>query len=142
VSEVESQAIFDFAETIFPDSQKVRGGTVAEAEENIDMACGVDVSGVYLDLHSYGGFVVYPWSFADNVLPDDVELQTMARKLASEVFPINYEALIYAAKVASAPFKIPKGPDVLSLEVESTTSNSVTVTVLVSDEERSSYCLW
>lgn len=59
MSEVESQAIFDFAETIFPDSQKVRGGTVAEAEENIDMACGVDVSGVYLDLHSYGGFVVY-----------------------------------------------------------------------------------
>jgi hypothetical protein len=163
---------------------------VAEAEENVDTACGVDVTGVYLDLHSYGGLVVYPWGFAENVVsPDDEELQTMARKLASfgeyglwgpgqpnfeytvgggttdtmyglhcvasfglevgttfyeecnqfedEVFPINYESLIYAAKVASAPFKIPKGPDVLSLEIESSTLDSITVTVLVSDEERS-----
>jgi carboxypeptidase T len=55
----------------------------------------------------------------------------------AEVFPSNYEALIYATKVASAPFKIPKGPDVMSLEIESTITNSVTVTVLVSDTERS-----
>jgi hypothetical protein len=55
----------------------------------------------------------------------------------AKVFPINYETLIYAAKVASAPFKIPKGPDVLLLEIISTTSDSVNVTVLVSDEERS-----
>jgi hypothetical protein len=189
LSEVESKAIFDFAESIFPDSQKVRGATVAEVEENIDMACGVDVTGVYLDLHSYGGLVHYPWGFQKVESPDDVELETMARKLASfgqyglwgpgqpdflyevsgdtvdtmygfhcvpsfafevgtdfyeecsqfedEVFPTNYEALLYAAKVASAPFKISKGPDVLSLEIESTTSNSIIVTVVVSDEERS-----
>jgi hypothetical protein len=189
LSEVESQAIFEFAESIFPDNQKVRGATVAEAEKNVDTACGVDVTGVFLDLHAAGGQVYYPWGFANVASPDDVELQTMARKLASfgnyklwgpgqpdfgyavggdttdtmyglycvasfgfevgnafyeecnqfeaEVFPINYQALIYAARVARAPFKIPKGPDVLSLEIESTISDSITMTVLVSDEERS-----
>jgi hypothetical protein len=154
------------------------------------MSCGVNVTGVYLDLHAFGDLILYPWGFSENLTsPDDLELQTLARKLASfgqyglwaagqpdflyasaggtldtmyglhcvaslgfevgekfyeecnhfedDIFPMNYEALIYAAKVASAPFKIPKGPDVLSLEVESTTSDSIIVTVLVSDEERS-----
>jgi hypothetical protein len=189
LSEVESQAVFDFAESIFPGSQR-RGATVADAEANATAACGVDVTGVYLDLHSSGGIVYYPWGWLDNVAsPDDAELQTMARKLASfggyglwgpgqpeflypvsgdmsdtmygyhcvasfgfevgttfyenctsfeeTVFPVNYNALLYAAKVASAPFKIPKGPDVLSLKIENTTSDSITVTVLVSDEKRS-----
>jgi hypothetical protein len=189
LSEVESQAIFDFAESIFPGGQK-RGATVADAEANATVACGVDVTGVYLDLHSAGGLVYYPWGWADNVAsPDDTELQTMARKLASfggyglwgpgqpdflypvggditdtmygyrcvasfgfevgttfyescanfedTVFPVNAEALLYAAKVASSPFNIPKGPDVLSLNIENTTSDSITVTALVSDEQRS-----
>jgi carboxypeptidase T len=54
----------------------------------------------------------------------------------ANVFPENYEALIYASKVASAPFRIPKGPDILSLEIESTMDN-ILVMVLVSNEERS-----
>jgi carboxypeptidase T len=45
--------------------------------------------------------------------------------------------LKYAAKVANAPFKTPKGPDVMKLGIQSTTSNSVTVKVDVSDVERS-----
>jgi tRNA threonylcarbamoyladenosine modification (KEOPS) complex Pcc1 subunit len=45
--------------------------------------------------------------------------------------------LIYSAKVASAPFRIPKGSDVLSLKIKSTKLDSITVTVSVSDEERS-----
>jgi hypothetical protein len=53
------------------------------------------------------------------------------------LFPVKYEALLYAAKVASAPFKIPKGPDVLSLNIEDTTLDSITVTALVSDDQRS-----
>jgi hypothetical protein len=189
LSEPESKAIYDFAESIFPNDQK-RGTTVAKAEANANKACDVDVTGVYLDLHSYARLVYYPWGWAKNKKsPDDTELQTMARKLASfggyglwgpgqpdflyavggdsidtmyglycvaaigfevgnrfyetckdfqdKTFRVNYEALIYAAKVASAPFRIPKGPDILSLEIKSTTSDNITVTVLVSDEKRS-----
>jgi hypothetical protein len=189
LSEPETKAIFDFAELIFPKGQK-RGATVAKAEANAKKACGVDVTGIYLDLHSHGGQISYPWGWGRNkVSPDDTELQTMARKLASfggyglwgpgqpdfayaaagdsvdtmyglhyvgsfgfevgnrfyeicedfedKTYLANLEALIYSTKVTSAPFTIPKGPDVLSLEIKSTTANSITVTVLVSDKDRS-----
>jgi hypothetical protein len=189
LSEPETKAIYDFAELIFPNGQK-RGATVAKAEANAKKACGVDITGVYLDLHSSGGQIIYPWVWGRNkVSPDDTELQTMARKLASfgryglwgpkqpdfvyaasggsvdtmyglhcvasfgfevgndfyeicedfedNTYPVNLQALIYSTKVASAPFRIPKGPDVLSLKIQSTTADSITVTVSVSDKFRS-----
>ena len=40
-----------------------------------------DASGIFLDLHSYGGLVLWPWGFTNQAAPNASALQTLGRKL-------------------------------------------------------------
>jgi len=71
-SEPETFAIEAYAATIFPD---VRGPA-------IDDPAPEDASGIFLDLHSYGGQVLWPYGFDPVVAPNGTALQTLGRKLA------------------------------------------------------------
>ena len=39
------------------------------------------MSGMYVDIHSYGGYVFYPWGYRDAATPDDKALQALGRKV-------------------------------------------------------------
>ena len=71
-SEPETAAIEAYAASIFPD---VRG-------PEIDDAAPDDASGIFIDLHSYGGLVVWPFGFAPVDSGNNAALRTLGRKLA------------------------------------------------------------
>lgn len=71
-SEPEVQAIQNYVRMIFPDQ---RGPTLIDPAPN-------DASGVFLDIHSYGQLVLWPWGFADIQAPNNTALQTLGRKFA------------------------------------------------------------
>lgn len=68
-SEPETRAIRDYMLSIFPDQ---RGTGAAPA----------DTTGIFLDLHTYGQYVLWPWGYSDNTTPNDAQLQTLGRKFA------------------------------------------------------------
>jgi len=68
-SEPETRAIRDYMLSLFPD-QRDSG------------AAPLDATGVFVDLHSYGGDVLWPWSYTSGTTPNDAQLQTLGRKLA------------------------------------------------------------
>jgi carboxypeptidase T len=69
-SEPETQAIQNYITSIFPDQ---RGPADTDPALN-------DASGVFITLHSYGDFVLYPWSWSDLPSPNDTSLETLGRK--------------------------------------------------------------
>ena len=71
-SEPETQAIGAYIQGLFPDA---RGA-------ELDAAAPSDTSGIFLDIHSYGGLTLWPWNFTDTVAPNGMQLQTLGRKLA------------------------------------------------------------
>jgi hypothetical protein len=153
-SETETQAIESYVRSQFPDR---RGG-------DLGAPAPADTAGIFLDVHSYGQLVLWPWGFISAPAPNALALQTLGRKLANfngywpeqgiglyptdgtsdsfaygelglpaytlelgtrffegctsfeqTIVPKNLPALLYAAKVARAPYQIPAGPDVLEL---------------------------
>ena len=155
-SEPETQAIQDYARSLWPDR---RGpGTTDPAP--------ADTSGVHLDIHSYSQLVLWPWGHTTTPSGNATALQTMGRRLAyfngytpeqsiglyptdgtsdgpsygelgvaaftielgksffercftykRSTKPKNLPALIYAARVARAPYQLPGGPDVTSVSL-------------------------
>jgi len=71
-SEPETTAIESYVQSIFPDQ---RG-------EQIDDPAPADATGIFIDIHSYGGYVLWPYGFDAIPAPNDVALQTLGRKLA------------------------------------------------------------
>ena len=67
-SEPETQAIQDYISSVFID-QRSTGAAPADAQ------------GVYIDLHSSGGYVMWPWGYTTTTPPNNTQLQTMGRKL-------------------------------------------------------------
>lgn len=55
-SEPETQALVNYAKRIFPESQRK-----SDPEKQMDVALGDDIMGMYIDLHSSGEFIYYPW---------------------------------------------------------------------------------
>jgi carboxypeptidase T len=47
-----------------------------------DDAAPIDASGVFLDIHSYGELVLWPWGFTSAPAPNQQALQTLGRKYA------------------------------------------------------------
>jgi hypothetical protein len=156
-SEPETQAIQDYVRAQFPDQR----------DASVSAAAPVTATGLFLDLHSYGGLVLWPWGSTAEPAPNGPALQTLGRKLAyfngyvpqqayqlyptdgttddfaygdlglaaytlelgtdffedcdtfeDTVLPENLTALVYAAKVAGAPYLTPAGPDVLDLVLD------------------------
>lgn len=71
-SEPETQAIEAYLRSNFEDQ---RGNALDEPAPS-------DAQGVFLDLHSYGRLVLWPWGFVGAEAPNGRELKTLARKLA------------------------------------------------------------
>ena len=70
-SEPETQAIQNYVRQRFPDQRGAGSDSPAPA----------DASGIFLDLHSYGGLVLWPWGFTNQPPPNASALQTLGRKL-------------------------------------------------------------
>ena len=70
-SEPEVQAVQNYMRLIFPDQ---RGPNLTDSVPD-------DATGVYLDIHSSGRLILYPWAFSATLAPNGPQLQTFARKL-------------------------------------------------------------
>jgi len=71
-SEPETQTVQNYIFTHFKDQ---RG-------ENINDAAPLNASGLYLDIHSSGRLILWPWGFTSDPAPNATQLQTLGRKLA------------------------------------------------------------
>lgn len=71
-SEPETQAIQAYLQAQFPDQRADDLGAAAPAY----------ATGVYLDIHSYGDLVLWPWGFTGSPSPNGTALQTLGRKFA------------------------------------------------------------
>ncbi|MDJ0835811.1 MAG: M14 family zinc carboxypeptidase [Acidobacteriota bacterium] len=71
-SEPETQAVRDYARAIFPDQR---------ADDPMDAAPD-DATGVFLDIHSFGRCVLWPFGYDIPSAPNGTALQTLGRKLA------------------------------------------------------------
>ncbi len=71
-SEPETQAVVNYVRGQFPDQR-------ADA---LNAAAPVTSTGVFMDLHSYGELVLWPWGFTDTPAPNGMALQTLGRKFA------------------------------------------------------------
>jgi carboxypeptidase T len=69
-SEPETKAIQSYLASIFPDQ---RGPKDTDAVPS-------DASGLFLSLHSYGPFVLYPWAWTAAGSPNGAQLATLGRK--------------------------------------------------------------
>jgi carboxypeptidase T len=71
-SESETWAVRDYLRANFPDYGDPWGGTPPP----------VDAAGIFLDIHSYGMRVMWPWGHTTQVAPNGIALQTLGRKYA------------------------------------------------------------
>jgi hypothetical protein len=72
VSEPETVAIETYVRSQFPDLR----------EPPLQAAAPITTTGLFLDLHSYGQLVLWPWGFTTDAAPNGPALQTLGRKLA------------------------------------------------------------
>ncbi len=70
-----------YAASIFPIRQ--RKGSVEASEERMTALFASDSKGVFVDVHSFGGYVGWPWGFANWCTPNDAGLGTLRRKFTS-----------------------------------------------------------
>lgn len=75
-SEPETKALADYARMLFPEEQRKK-----DPELQKDDPFAEDNTGMYLDIHSSGGYVYYPWGHRDAKSPNDEALQAFGRKI-------------------------------------------------------------
>lgn len=171
-SEPEVAALENYIRTIFPD---VRGEASTDAAPK-------DTQGLYLDIHSYGRLILWPYGHSNELAPNSKGLEALGKKIAffngylpqqsvglyptdgtsdnlaygelgiahltfelgTEFFqqcdiynerikPDNLKALLYAAKVAQAPYLLTLGPDIESLEIGQTGNATRAITGTATD---------
>ena len=154
-SEPETVAVRDYLMANFPDYGDPWG---------TGLPIPADASGIFIDIHSYGMLVMWPWGHTSAMAPNGVQLRSLGRKYAwfnnhmpqqaielyttdgttrdfgygelgvatytfelgtdffqscsyfeNTIVPTNMPALLYAARVARAPYMWPAGPDALSV---------------------------
>ncbi|HYO59901.1 M14 family metallopeptidase [Archangium sp.] len=71
-SEPETQALENYIRSIFPDQ---RG-------PNLTDPAPADATGVMISLHSYGGWVLYPWGIGTAASPNATQLRSLGRKFS------------------------------------------------------------
>lgn len=77
-SEPETEALAQYARDLFPQGQRKD-----DPEGDMNVPFGEDITGIYADIHSSGGYVYYPWGHRDATSPDDEALQALGRKINS-----------------------------------------------------------
>jgi len=86
-SEPETQGIQNYLKEIFPDQR----GTEAAP---------TDATGIYIDMHSSGGYVMWPWAYSRTATPpNSTQLRTLGRKFAyfNGYRPGQVAAILYVA---------------------------------------------
>jgi hypothetical protein len=71
-SEPETQAIQNYVRAQFPDQR----------DDALFAAAPITSTGVFLDIHSHGKLVMWPWGARETPAPNNTSLQTLGRKLA------------------------------------------------------------
>lgn len=71
-SEPETQAVVNYVRSLYPDLRA----------DDLGAAAPVTTSSIFLDLHSYGELVLWPWGFTSSPAPNGAALQTLGRKFA------------------------------------------------------------
>lgn len=71
-SEPETQAVRDYMAAIFPDYGDPGNGQPPPA----------DAAGMFIDIHSYGQLLLWPWGGTTTQAPNGTQLQTLGRKYA------------------------------------------------------------
>lgn len=79
MSEPETRAIFDYATMIFP-KEPQKG--LANRNRLMNQKCPENFPGIYMDVHSHGGYIFYPWGHADISPPNREGIFALASKLA------------------------------------------------------------
>jgi hypothetical protein len=77
----ESKAILSYAASIFPIRQ--RKGNVEALEEKMTAPFASDSKGVFVDVHAHGGYMGWPWGFANRCTPNNAGLGALGQKFAS-----------------------------------------------------------
>jgi len=75
-SEPEVQAIIEYAKEVFPATQRK---DFPELQLNVPYP--ETVRGIFIDIHSSGELIIWPWSFKNQKSPNDEGLQALARKI-------------------------------------------------------------
>jgi carboxypeptidase T len=96
-SEPETQALENYILSIFPDQRGPGSTDPAPA----------DATGLLLSLHSYGGYVLYPWATTTTAAPNATQLRTLGRKF-------NYFNGYQACQVASCLYSASGSTDAFS----------------------------
>ena len=71
-SEPETQAVVNYIQSNFADNRGPGDSALAP----------LDTEGIYLDIHSSGRLILWPWGHTSNTAPNGPQLQTLGRKLA------------------------------------------------------------
>lgn len=71
-SEPETQAVQNYLRSQFPDQ---RGPNLSDPVDS-------DASGIFLDIHSYGRLILWPWGFTTDPAPNSTQLRTFAKRMA------------------------------------------------------------
>ena len=71
-SEPETQTVQNYVRSQFPDQR----------DDDLTAAAPVTATGIFLDVHSYGELVLWPWGFTSTPAPNSTVLQTLGRKFA------------------------------------------------------------
>jgi len=75
-SEPETRAVVEYAQRIFPVGQRKD-----DPEGDMNVPLGEDVMGLFMDIHSPGGYIFYPWGHKDKKTVDDDAYHAIARKM-------------------------------------------------------------
>ncbi|NER81296.1 MAG: hypothetical protein F6K42_17365, partial [Leptolyngbya sp. SIO1D8] len=80
-SEPESQAVRDYVSTLFePNGPQLLNDPTPELDR-IYAPAPNDISGIYIDYHSFAEAILYSWGWAGGLIaPNDEELRTLSRK--------------------------------------------------------------
>ena len=74
-AEPEAYAVMNYLRQNFNDNRPVPVGDVTTPAP-------LDTMGLYIDVHSSGRLILWPWGFTSNPSPNSTQLQTLGRKLA------------------------------------------------------------
>lgn len=77
-SKPETIALAEYAKSLFPDHQR-KNDPVAE----ISIPFGEDITGLYIDIHSSGGYTYYPLGHIDAQSPDNSSMEALCKKIPS-----------------------------------------------------------
>lgn len=69
--------VVTYAKQLFPEEQRKD-----DPEGDMDVALGEGINGMFVDIHSSGGYIYFPWGHEKNKFsPDDESFQALGRKL-------------------------------------------------------------